>query len=125
MKVLQPKRVWAPNVACVTGERHAAFGDDTGAPPGPPDLAVEITSPNDSPAQVHTKAADYLAAGTGSCGWRTLSSAPLPLPPTTSCWRAYPDGCGRLARRAAAAGLSPHRREPLRHHISAETPFDG
>ena len=32
--------------------------------PGAPDLAVEVLSPSNTPASMHAKVADYLAAGT-------------------------------------------------------------
>ena len=60
----EPDTMRAPDVAFVTYERYHAFGDDTLALPGPPDIAIEVLSPSDTPAKVHAKVADYLAAGT-------------------------------------------------------------
>ena len=53
----------APDVAFVTRSRLEA-GLPTGYFPGPPDLAVEVLSPDDRPAAVAAKTADWLAAGT-------------------------------------------------------------
>lgn len=58
-----PDSVRAPDVAFVRAKRLAA-GIPTGFFPGPPDLAVEVVSPTDSPGAVTTKVADWLAAGT-------------------------------------------------------------
>jgi Uma2 family endonuclease len=58
-----PDTVRAPDVAFVERERYASFGDDTGALPGAPDLAIEVLSPSDAYSDVHAKVADYLAAG--------------------------------------------------------------
>jgi len=58
-----PDTVRAPDVAFVGRERLAA-GLPTGYFPGPPDLAVEVLSPDDRPAAVAAKTADWLAAGT-------------------------------------------------------------
>ena len=60
----RPDTVRGPDVAFVSRERFAATGDPVGAVPGAPDLAVEVLSPSNTPASVHAKVADYLAAGT-------------------------------------------------------------
>ena len=60
----EPDTVRAPDVAFVSYERYKAFGDETLALPGPPDLAIEVLSPSDTAAKMHAKVADYLAAGT-------------------------------------------------------------
>jgi len=59
-----PDTVRGPDVAFVTRERFEAVGDVATAFPAPPDLAVEILSPSNTPAGIHAKVADYLAAGT-------------------------------------------------------------
>jgi len=59
-----PDTVRGPDVAFVSRQRFAATGDPVGAFPGAPDLAVEVLSPSNTPASVHAKVADYLAAGT-------------------------------------------------------------
>ena len=51
-------------MAFVCRSRYAAAGDPAGAFEGPPDLAVEVLSPSDRPAELRSKVADYLAAGT-------------------------------------------------------------
>jgi len=61
---LSPDTVRGPDVAFVKRERYEALEDETKAIPGPPDLAVEVLSPSNSPAEVRGKVADYLAAGT-------------------------------------------------------------
>lgn len=59
-----PDTVLAPDVAFVRRERIPA----SGLPPtfweGPPDLAVEVTSPGDTRREVADKVASWLAAGT-------------------------------------------------------------
>ncbi len=59
-----PDTVRGPDVAFVSRERFEAIGDLATAFPGPPDLAVEVLSPTNTPAGIHAKVADYLAAGT-------------------------------------------------------------
>ncbi len=58
----EPDTVRAPDVGFVRKER---LGEHTGAGyfPGPPDLAVEVVSPNDSASEVLTKAHEWLMAG--------------------------------------------------------------
>lgn len=58
-----PDTVRAPDVAFVCRSRLET-GLPTGYFPGPPDLAVEVLSPDDRPAAVASKTADWLAAGT-------------------------------------------------------------
>ena len=58
-----PDHVLAPDAAFVRRERVAAAGRVTGYWPGPPDLAVEVISPNDRYTEVAEKVADWLAAG--------------------------------------------------------------
>ena len=57
-----PDHVRAPDAAFVRRERLTA-GRVTGYWPGPPDLAVEVISPNDRYTEVEEKVADWLAAG--------------------------------------------------------------
>jgi Uma2 family endonuclease len=57
-----PDTVRAPDVAFVAGDR-LADGLPSGFFPGPPDLVVEVLSPDDRPAAVAAKTADWLAAG--------------------------------------------------------------
>ncbi len=59
-----PDTVRGPDVAVVTRERAERAGDLRRLFPGAPDLAVEVLSPSNSPAEIHAKVADYLAAGT-------------------------------------------------------------
>jgi Uma2 family endonuclease len=58
-----PDTVRAPDVAFVRHDRLPAK-DARGFYRGAPDLAVEVLSPDDTPAEVNEKVADYLAAGT-------------------------------------------------------------
>ena len=58
-----PDHVRAPDVAFIRRERVAAAGYVPGYFPGPPDLAVEVISPNDRYTEVAEKVADWLAAG--------------------------------------------------------------
>ena len=59
-----PDTVRAPDVAFVRAERIPADEDRRGFFEGPPDLAVEIVSPNDRVAEILEKVSDYLRAGT-------------------------------------------------------------
>jgi Uma2 family endonuclease len=54
--------VRVPDVAFVTAERAAVVPE--GFFPGPPDLAVEVLSPNDQPRDVLDKVGEYLQGGT-------------------------------------------------------------
>jgi Uma2 family endonuclease len=58
-----PDSVRAPDVAFVRAERITS-GIPAGFFPGPPDLAVEVLSPNDQPQDVTAKVSQWLAAGT-------------------------------------------------------------
>ena len=58
-----PDTVRAPDVAFVSRGRIELAGEISGYFPGAPDLAVEVLSPSERPADVHAKIGDYLAAG--------------------------------------------------------------
>ena len=58
-----PDTVRAPDVSFVRQERLPREVS-TGYFPGPPDLAVEVTSPNDTYSEVHEKALSWLEHGT-------------------------------------------------------------
>jgi Uma2 family endonuclease len=58
-----PDTTRAPDVSFVSRERFDSVGDLTTVFPGPPDLAVEVLSPSNTPTGIHAKVADYLAAG--------------------------------------------------------------
>ena len=60
-----PDTVRAPDVAFVRRERVEAVGIPSGYWPGPPDLAVEIISPNDRYTEVYEKVDEWLEAGSG------------------------------------------------------------
>jgi Uma2 family endonuclease len=57
-----PDTVRAPDVAFVRAGREPATS--RGFFPGPPDLAVEVLSPDDRPGYVREKVAEWLEAGT-------------------------------------------------------------
>lgn len=59
-----PDTVLAADVAFVTQERFEALGDSPSYFAGPPDLAAEVISPNDSYAAVDEKIAEWLEGGT-------------------------------------------------------------
>ncbi len=59
-----PDTVRAPDACFVAADRVAVAGIPTGYWPGPPDLAVEVVSPNDTRSEVEGKALHWLAAGT-------------------------------------------------------------
>jgi Uma2 family endonuclease len=64
----KPDTVRAPDVAFVSKKRFERSGDTVKAFAESPDLAVEVLSPSNTPAAMHAKVADYLAAGT-RCVW--------------------------------------------------------
>ena len=59
-----PDTVLPPDVAFVRRERIEASGFPATFWEGPPDLAVEVTSPGDTRREVEEKVASWLAAGT-------------------------------------------------------------
>ncbi|MCY4120676.1 MAG: Uma2 family endonuclease [Acidobacteria bacterium] len=59
-----PDTVLAPDVAFVRRDRIPASGLPAAFWEGPPDLAVEVTSPGDTRREVADKVASWLAAGT-------------------------------------------------------------
>jgi len=61
-----PDTVRGPDVSFVARERVPETGIPAGYWPGPPDLAIEVVSPNDRRSQVEGKALHWLAAGTRS-----------------------------------------------------------
>jgi Uma2 family endonuclease len=58
-----PDTVRAPDVAFVSRQTMELAGSFRGFFPGAPELAVEVLSPSEQPADVHAKVGDYLAAG--------------------------------------------------------------
>jgi Uma2 family endonuclease len=58
-----PDRVRAPDVAFVEAKRLVGRDLEHGFFEGPPDLAIEVLSSDDRPAEVQAKVAEYLAAG--------------------------------------------------------------
>lgn len=58
-----PDTVRAPDAAFVTKIRLRQVPKGSGYFPGAPDLAVEVLSPGDRPAEVNAKVEDWLAAG--------------------------------------------------------------
>jgi Uma2 family endonuclease len=59
----RPPTVRIPDVSFVSRSRGEGHMDSTLPFPGAPDLAVEVLSPSNTPAEMHAKVADYLAAG--------------------------------------------------------------
>ena len=58
-----PDKVRKPDVSFIRLERLAPDREPKGHSPIPPDLAVEVVSPNDLVYEVDAKVAEYLAAG--------------------------------------------------------------
>src|SRR5262245_8455972 len=58
-----PDTVRGPDVSFVTRDRWSAVADRERFFRGAPDLAIEVLSRSNRPAEVHAKVADYLAAG--------------------------------------------------------------
>jgi Uma2 family endonuclease len=59
----RPPTVRIPDVSFVSQERGGQHVGSSKPFPGAPDLAVEVLSPSNRPAEIHAKVADYLAAG--------------------------------------------------------------
>jgi Uma2 family endonuclease len=58
-----PDTVRAPDAAFISRDRIPATGLPRGFWSGPPDLAVEVLSPDDRPAEVAAKVNEYLTSG--------------------------------------------------------------
>jgi Uma2 family endonuclease len=58
-----PDTVLAPDVAFISQRRLEEVGETKGYWPGPPDLAVEVLSPDDRPTKVKAKLTKWLAFG--------------------------------------------------------------
>jgi len=62
---LDPDTVRAPDASFLSCERVEALGGiPNGFIPGPPDLAIEVTSPHDRRGEVESKTRSWLQAGT-------------------------------------------------------------
>jgi len=59
-----PDTVRAPDIAFVRQKRVDEIGKTKGYWPGPPDLAVEVLSANDTVGEVEEKVSEWLTAGT-------------------------------------------------------------
>ena len=58
-----PDTVRSPDAGFISRKRIPATGVPAGYWPGPPDLAIEVVSPNDRHGAVEAKALDWLASG--------------------------------------------------------------
>jgi Uma2 family endonuclease len=58
-----PDTVLAPDISFISAERVAACTATPGYSSGPPDLAVEVLSPDDTKREVQVKTTRWLAAG--------------------------------------------------------------
>jgi Uma2 family endonuclease len=58
-----PDTVLAPDIAFITRPRVKEVGATRGYWPGAPDLAVEVLSPDERPAQVNNKVSEWLTSG--------------------------------------------------------------
>lgn len=101
-----PDTVRAPDVFFISRERMPADGIPKGYWSGPPDLAVEVVSPNDRRREVEAKARAWLAAG--------ASAAMVVDPPTRTAtiFRSQEDavvlhGDQRLELEDVVPGWSP------------------
>jgi len=59
-----PDTVRAPDVGFVRADRIPSSGPPEAFFPGPPDLAVEVLSPDDRPSEVAEKVRDWIDSGT-------------------------------------------------------------
>ena len=61
---MDPYTLRVPDVQVTTWERMAAYDEDAGGwPPFAPDVAIEVVSPSNSPAELDRKTAEYFANG--------------------------------------------------------------
>jgi Uma2 family endonuclease len=60
---VNPDTVLAPDIAFISRERLERVGEPKGYWPGPPDLAVEVTSPGDSAREVRQKTSQWFSFG--------------------------------------------------------------
>ncbi len=81
-----PDTVRAPDVHFVRGERLIDGRMPRTYYPGPPDLAVEVVSPDDRDSEVSKKLQEYLDGGTPCVWWCGPNRRPLPFTPRTA-WR--------------------------------------
>ena len=58
-----PDTVRGPDIAFVRNERMPSSTGRRGFVKGPPDMAIEVLSPDDRPSEVHAKTEEYLAKG--------------------------------------------------------------
>src|SRR4029453_11213598 len=58
-----PDTVRAPDIAFISRHRVEQVGDTAGYWPGPPDLAVEVLSPDDRVSEVEEKVSEWLSGG--------------------------------------------------------------
>ena len=63
MLARDPDTVRGPDVSFISSGRMSVIGQGTRFVDGAPDLAIEVLSPSNDPAEIHGKVADYLAAG--------------------------------------------------------------
>lgn len=56
--------MYIPDVGFIGYEKQRELAYDEGYNPNPPDLAVEVLSPSNDPADMHIKIGNYLRAGT-------------------------------------------------------------
>ena len=103
---LAPDHVRAPDAAFVRAERADAAQDSDGFFPGPPDLAVEVISPDDLYMDVEEKNRG-LAGRRSDCGRRGESERSEGGNPPLADERRYPERRRRLG--------SPRRRSRLAH----------
>ena len=82
----QPKKVRKPDVSFVARGRLPGDEEPDGNMTIPPDLAVEIVSPNDLAEDIANRVDDYLGAG-AKLMW-------VVFPPTRSVWVMRKDGSG-------------------------------
>jgi Uma2 family endonuclease len=73
-----PDTVRVPDVAFICTERYRAVERKQAFCEGPPDLAIEVVSPNDTHSEVDAKVKGWLDAGTrmvwvASPAWRTVT----------------------------------------------------
>ena len=74
-----PDTVRAPDAGFIARARVEETGIPRGYWPGPPDLAVEVLSPNDRFSGVESKAFEWLAAGTGAVVWASRGALLRPI----------------------------------------------
>jgi Uma2 family endonuclease len=87
-----PDTVRGPDVSFISADKMPPGGPPTGFISGPPDLAVEVVSPNDTASEIQVKVQEYVAYG--------VQSVWVVYPQQRTVIVHYPDGTARTLHEA-------------------------